>query len=57
LPAGGGLFLPRALLVAVRLEALPAFVLRHLETSFLFQITHRCKEWFGREKCGLYSAL
>jgi hypothetical protein len=34
------LLLPGALLVAVRFEALPAFVFRHLETSFLFQIAH-----------------
>jgi hypothetical protein len=34
------LLLPRTLLVAVRLEALPAFVLRHLQTTFLLQVTH-----------------
>jgi hypothetical protein len=39
----GYLLLPSALLVAVRLEALPAFVFRHLQTSFLFQIAHRYK--------------
>lgn len=32
--------LPCALLVAVRLEPLPALVLRHLKPTFLFQITH-----------------
>jgi hypothetical protein len=32
--------LPRALFVAVRLEPLPALVLRHLKPTFLFQITH-----------------
>jgi hypothetical protein len=36
----GDLLLPRALLVAIRLQALPALVLVHLQTSFLFQITH-----------------
>ena len=32
--------LPRALLVAVRFQALSALVLVHLQTTFLFQITH-----------------
>ncbi len=32
--------LPCALLVAVRLEALPAFVLRHLQTTFLLKVAH-----------------
>lgn len=41
------LFLPRALLMTVRLEALPAFVFRHLQTPFLFQITHRFKSGLG----------
>ena len=36
----GRLFLPRTFLVAVRLEALPAFVFRHLQTSFLLKISH-----------------
>jgi len=39
------LFLPSALLVAVRLEALPAFVFRHLQTSFLLKISHG-ESWF-----------
>jgi len=39
------LFLPSALLVAVRLEALPAFVFRHLQTSFLLKVSHG-KSWF-----------
>jgi hypothetical protein len=34
------LLLPRALLVAVRFQALSALVLVHLQTTFLFQITH-----------------
>ena len=38
------LLLPCTLLVAVRLEALPAFVFRHLQTPFLFQIAHRYRE-------------
>jgi len=45
LQSGSGLFLPSALLVAVRLEALPAFVFRHLQTSFLLKISHG-KSWF-----------
>jgi hypothetical protein len=32
--------LPRALLVAISLQALAALVLVHFQTSFLFQITH-----------------
>jgi len=40
----GRLFLPSTLLVAVRLEALAAFVLRHLQTSFLLEISHGEKE-------------
>jgi hypothetical protein len=36
----GKSLLPSALLVAVRLEALPAFVLRHLEATFLLKVTH-----------------
>jgi len=39
------LFLPSTFLVAVRFKALPAFVLRHLETSFLLQISH------GKSRC------
>ena len=34
------LLLPRALLVAIRLQSLPALVLVHLQTTFLFQIAH-----------------
>ena len=34
------LFLPRTLLVPVGLEPLPALVLRHLQSTFLFQIAH-----------------
>ena len=34
------LFLPRALFVAVRLQALPALVLVHLEAAFLLEISH-----------------
>jgi hypothetical protein len=34
------LFLPSALLVAIRLQALPALVLVHLQAAFLFQVTH-----------------
>jgi hypothetical protein len=34
------LLLPRTLLVAICLQALPALVLVHLQTTFLFQITH-----------------
>ena len=33
--------LPRALLVAIRLQALPALVLVHLQTTFLFEIAHK----------------
>lgn len=32
--------LPRALLVPIGLKALAALVLRHFQTTFLFQITH-----------------
>ena len=32
--------LPRALLVSIRLQALPALVLIHLQTTFLFQVAH-----------------
>jgi hypothetical protein len=34
------LLLPRALLVAIGLQALFALVLVHLETAFLFEVTH-----------------
>lgn len=34
------LLLPRTLLVAIRLQALPALVLVHLQTTFLFQVAH-----------------
>jgi hypothetical protein len=34
------LFLPRALFVAVRLQALSALVLVHLQPAFLLQIAH-----------------
>jgi hypothetical protein len=37
------LLLPRTLLVAVGLEALPAFMFRHLQTSFLLKISHGVK--------------
>ena len=37
---GLGSFLPRALFVAVRLQALPALVLVHLEAAFLLEISH-----------------
>jgi len=37
------LFLPGAFLVAIRFEALAAFVFRHLQTSFLFEISHGVK--------------
>jgi hypothetical protein len=36
----GRLFLPSALLVAIRFEAFAAFVFRHLQTSFLLKISH-----------------
>jgi hypothetical protein len=39
-----GLLLPRALLVAARLQALPALVLVHLQTTFLFQVAHGERE-------------
>jgi hypothetical protein len=39
-PVNGGLFLPRTLLVAIRLQALPALVLVHLQSTFLFQVAH-----------------
>jgi hypothetical protein len=35
-----GSLLPRAFLVAVRLQALSALVLVHLQTTFLFQVAH-----------------
>lgn len=50
------LFLPSAFFVTVRLEALPAFMLRHLQPSFLFQIAHRFIR-FGGRTCGLPSLL
>jgi hypothetical protein len=34
--------LPRALLVAIRLQALPALVLVHLQPTLLLEITHEC---------------
>jgi hypothetical protein len=37
---GLGSFLPRALFVAVRLQALPALVLVHLKAAFLLEISH-----------------
>lgn len=37
---GRASLLPRALLVAIRLQALSALVLVHLQTTFLFQIAH-----------------
>ena len=57
LPVSGRLLLPRAFLVAVRLEALAAFVFRHLQTSFLLKISHGVREWFNRETCGLSPSL
>jgi len=36
-----GSLLPRALLVAIRFQALPALVLVHLQTTFLFEIAHK----------------
>jgi hypothetical protein len=48
--------LPRALLVAIRLQALPALVLIHLQTTFLFQIAH--VGLFGeRSTCDVVSPL
>src|SRR5215207_8635529 len=38
--ARDGSLLPRTLLVAIRLQALSALVLVHLQTTFLFQISH-----------------
>ena len=35
-----GLLLPRTLLVAICLQALAAFVLRHLQTALLLEISH-----------------
>ena len=32
--------LPRALLVAIGFQTLAAFVIVHLETTFLFKVTH-----------------
>ena len=40
------LLLPRALLVAIRFQALAALVLVHLQTAFLFQVAHGFK-WRG----------
>jgi hypothetical protein len=37
---GLGLFLPRALFVAIRLQALPALVFVHLEAALLLEISH-----------------
>ena len=39
------LLLPSTLLVAVRLEAFPAFVLRHLQAALLLEISHG-ESWF-----------
>ena len=41
----GRLLLPSALFVAVRLEAFPAFVLRHLQAALLLEISHG-ESWF-----------
>ena len=38
--AGAHLFLPRTLFVAIRLQALSALMLVHLQTTFLFQVSH-----------------
>jgi hypothetical protein len=40
-----GLFLPRALLMPIGLKALAALVLRHFQTTFLFQIAHGVRDW------------
>jgi hypothetical protein len=37
---GLGSFLPRALLVAIRFQALSALVLVHLQAAFLLEISH-----------------
>ena len=42
------LLLPRALLVAIRLQSLPALVLVHLQTTLLFQVAHGDKAPCGR---------
>ena len=47
-----GLFLPSALFVPVSLEALAALVLRHLQTTFLFQITHGVEIVVKAERAG-----
>jgi len=48
--------LPSALLVAIRLQALPALVFIHLQTTFLFQIAH--VGLFGeRSTCDVVSPL
>jgi hypothetical protein len=44
--ASKGSLLPRALLVAIRFQALSALVLVHLQTAFLFQISHGDLEAF-----------
>ena len=46
----GQLFLPRTLFVTIGLQALPALVLVHLQTAFLFQVAHvvrRKTVWCG----------
>jgi hypothetical protein len=45
------LFLPCTLLVPVRLEALAAFVFRHLQTSFLLKISHGAKRLMKGATC------
>jgi hypothetical protein len=45
-----GLLLPRALLVPIGLKALAALVLRHFQTTFLFQIAH--DDEIELETCG-----
>ena len=52
------LFLPSALLVAVRFEPLAALVFGHLKTAFLLQVAHRYERVrFGGKTCGLCSIL
>ena len=42
--------LPSPLLVAIGLQALTTLVLAHLETAFLFEITHLVKVCYLEEK-------
>jgi hypothetical protein len=54
-PRRHGSFLPRALLVAIRLQALPALVLVHLQTALLFQVAHGGGESW--QKCDPHPVL